>query len=170
MNVFRKTETNVGQGYNRWISWTFPVMRHGYGIWWYTQSGISYRYVSGTRVQNLSHQLNKLWSLPPAYEVRREVMFSVCSHPGGGGLPHLHPIILPLVPCPFQGYPSDWSQVRMGDSPVTGPRSGWAGTQWLGTPHPLARSEWGWWGPPSLVGGPSHIPSHGWGTPPPPPR
>ena len=27
------------------------------------------------------------------------------------GLPHLHPIILPLVPCPFWGYPNDWSQV-----------------------------------------------------------
>ena len=65
---------------------------------------------------------------------RREVMFSVCSHPGGGGgwLPDLHPIILPLVPCPFwgdthlhpkilplvpcafRGYPSDWFQVKMG--------------------------------------------------------
>ena len=32
---------------------------------------------------------------------------SVCSHLG---VPHLHPIILPLVPCPFWGYPSDWSQ------------------------------------------------------------
>ena len=29
----------------------------------------------------------------------------VCPHPGGGGLPHIHPIILPLVPCPFQGVP-----------------------------------------------------------------
>ena len=24
-------------------------------------------------------------------------------HTGGGGLPYLHPIILPLVPCPFHG-------------------------------------------------------------------
>ena len=29
---------------------------------------------------------------------------------GGGGI-HLHPIILPLAPCPFWGVPSDWSQV-----------------------------------------------------------
>ena len=29
-----------------------------------------------------------------------------------GGIPHLHPIILPLVPCPFWGYPCDWSQVH----------------------------------------------------------
>ena len=43
-------------------------------------------------------------------------MFSVYppSGGGGGGLSHLHPIILPLVPCPF------W-----GGTPVTGPRSGW---------------------------------------------
>ena len=27
------------------------------------------------------------------------------------GVPHLHPIILPLVPCPFWGYPSDYSQI-----------------------------------------------------------
>ena len=27
--------------------------------------------------------------------------------PGGeGGVPHLHPIILPLVSCPFWGYPN----------------------------------------------------------------
>ena len=47
--------------------------------------------------------------LPPAYEVQREVMFSVCSRPRG--VPHLEPIILPLVPCSFWGHPSDWSQV-----------------------------------------------------------
>ena len=55
--------------------------------------------------------------LPPA---------CVCSG-GGAGLPHLHPIILPLVPCPFQGVP----QSQMGG----------------GTPvqdgYPLARSGWG---------------------------
>ena len=31
------------------------------------------------------------------------------------GVPHLHPITLPLVRYPFQGrYPSDWSQVTRG--------------------------------------------------------
>ena len=50
---------------------------------------------------------------------------------GGGGVPHLHPIILPLVPCPFWGYPPSWDrvppilgwgtlpdQVRRGGTPV----------------------------------------------------
>ena len=43
----------------------------------------------------------------------------VCSHPG---VPHLHPIVLSLVPCPFRGYPSDWSQVpsQEGGTPVPG--------------------------------------------------
>ena len=42
-----------------------------------------------------------------------KVMLSLCLsiHTLGGGAPHLHPIILPLVPCPFWVYPSDWSQV-----------------------------------------------------------
>ena len=68
---------------------------------------------------------------------------SVSSH-GGYPITHLHPIILPLVPCPFQGYLSDWSQVpSWGDTP------GW------GTP--LARDG---------------VPPTGqaWGTPPPPDR
>ena len=30
------------------------------------------------------------------------------------GVFHLHPIILPLVPCLFWGYPNDWSQVPSG--------------------------------------------------------
>ena len=35
-----------------------------------------------------------------------------------GEVPHLHLMILPLVPCPFWGkvYPSDWSQVPSGGS------------------------------------------------------
>ena len=48
----------------------------------------------------------------------RKVMFSVCSHPRG--VPHLHPIILPLVPCPFGGYPIDWSQFPYGGYPTPG--------------------------------------------------
>ena len=42
-------------------------------------------------------------SLPPSYQVQREVMFSLCVtvHHQGGGVAHLHSIILPLVPCPF---------------------------------------------------------------------
>ena len=46
--------------------------------------------------------LNKF--LPPTYVVRREgtVFTGVClSTPDG--VPHLHPIILQLVPCPFLG-------------------------------------------------------------------
>ena len=40
-------------------------------------------------------------------------MFSLrlSSHTGGGGYPYTS-IILPLFPCPFPGYPSDWSQVQ----------------------------------------------------------
>ena len=81
------------------------------------------------------------------------------------GIPHLHPIILPLVPCPFWGCPSDWSQVPSwgvhqsqagGCTPVPGGcipvLAGW------GTPlpgqnevplirdrmeYPLTMSEWG---------------------------
>ena len=74
------------------------------------------------------------------------------------GVPHLHPIILPLVPCPFWGYPSDWLQVpsqevpqsQVGGTPVlvrgvphngvSPSRSGW-GTPWLG------------WGTPQLFMG-----------------
>ena len=45
-----------------------------------------------------------------------KVIFLVCFSVqtwGGGGFPHLHPIILQLVPCPFLGvgFPSDWSYV-----------------------------------------------------------
>ena len=103
---------------------------------------------------------------PPAYEVRREVIFSVClsvhTQVQGGGEPisipeyfhwsdvlsgveilHLHPIIFPLVPCPFWGYTSDWSQMGVPQS-QTGNTPSW------GTPSlpgqdgvPLARSRWG---------------------------
>ena len=42
-------------------------------------------------------------------------------------VPHLNPIILPLVLCPFWGYPSDWSQV---------PSWGYPSARWWGTPVP----------------------------------
>ena len=99
--------------------------------------------------------------LPPAYVVRREgtLFTGVClSTPGGGGgLPHLHPIILQLVPCPFWGCPHDWSQVPSWVStlarsgwgvPQPGPDGDYPGQGWVspgqvrmgGTP---ARSRWG---------------------------
>ena len=63
-------------------------------------------------------------------------MFSVCLH-REGGLPHLHPIILPLVPCSFRGVPQ-WL--------VPGHQDG--GTPWCctpiqrcGTPRPGMRSS-----------------------------
>ena len=58
---------------------------------------------------------------------------------GGGGFTHLHSIILPLVPCPFQGYHSDWSQVRSRGYQVI-PRQGLPPCQAWGTPP--ARSGW----------------------------
>ena len=100
-----------------------------------------------------------------------KVMFSqvsVRSHPVGwgggwrGGVTHLHPIILPLVACPFQwGTPSHNTSTGpmsfLGGPPMTDPRSlpggggvpqSWmaeGGTQGCGTPkpemgYPLARS------------------------------
>ena len=84
-------------------------------------------------------------------------MFSVCSHRGGGGVYPLHPTILPLVSCPFQGgTPSPSHNTSTGpmsfpgDTPVTGPRSLPGGTPgWvppsqvrMGYP-PLARSGCG---------------------------
>ena len=70
-----------------------------------------------------------------------------------GRVTHLHPIILPLVPCPFHGC-----------TPVTGPRSLLGVPQWLvpglflgGTPPGQVRTEGtpGWRVPPS----------QGWGMP-----
>ena len=107
----------------------------------------------------------KVAFLPPAHVVRREVMFSVCSHPEGGctpspshntstgpmsflgGIPHLHPIKLPLVPCPFLGVPQCL---------VLGAFRGWGGGG--GTPVPDGQLRIGY--PPARSG---------WGTPPPPP-
>ena len=77
-----------------------------------------------------------------AARIRRmgKVIVSVCqSTPRGEGVPHLHPIILPLVHVLSGGYPSDWYQVPSGGTP------GWD--------NPLARD-----GVP---------PGQGWGTPPP---
>ena len=108
--------------------------------------------VSSGNVQILQWRLTI--SLPPVYIVRREVMFSqVCVCSGGVhlhhpmGVPHHHPIILPLplVPCPFWevahfhpmivplvpgpfpgGHPSDGSQI-----PSCGGTPGWT-TPWPG--------------------------------------
>ena len=52
--------------------------------------------------------------LPTAYVVRDGKLCFQSVHTWG--VPHLHPIIFPLVPCPFQG-----------GTPVTGPRSGLGG-------------------------------------------
>ena len=106
--------------------------------------------------------------LPIANVVRREVMFFpgvflftpgegvLHLHPiilplvpcpfWGGGLPHLHPIIFPLVPCPFWGVP----QILVPGQDVGG------GT--LVTGHRLG---WGY----SMMG---YSPGQGWGTHPPP--
>ena len=42
------------------------------------------------------------------------------------GEAHLHPIIVPLVPCPFWGYPSDWSQVLSLGVPLIQDRMGYS--------------------------------------------
>ena len=88
--------------------------------------------------------------LPPAYLVRRKVMFSqvfVCSTLGGGELPHLHPKILPLVPCPFPGGTTVTSPRSLpGRIPVPG--------EGVSTPVPgggYPSPRWGrysspWWG------------------------
>ena len=95
------------------------------------------------------------------------------------GVSHLHPIILPLVPCPFWGipspshntstgpmsflgeYPSDWSQVKTGREMMGYPHPGQDGEGYpiIGYPipsrdgYPLVRSRWG-------------VPlTQGWGTP-----
>ena len=91
--------------------------------------------------------------LPTAYVVRGKVMFSVCSHLGGGGVPE-------PGPAGGGGY---LSQVQLGDTPTGGTppqvppppiRPGW-GVPQSGVPPP--------WVPPSdLAGG---YPSGG-GTPP----
>ena len=101
--------------------------------------------------------LSILLFLPPAYVVQREIMFSqACVCLGGGeGLPHLHPIILPLVPCPFWGYLISiqyfhWSHIPSGVPQVGVPQSQLGGTPvhdgvpssqvWL---VPSARTGWG---------------------------
>ena len=85
--------------------------------------------------------------LPPAYVVRCEVMFSqvsVCTTFGAGGLPHLHPIILPLVPCPFRGVPHS----QAGDTLAQGYPPARSGQGYL-----PARSEIGY-PPPARTGVP----------------
>ena len=86
---------------------------------------------------------------PPAYEVRREVIFSVCLSVHIQGVPHLHPIILPLVLCSFsEGYLSDWSQVAS--------QRGYPSLGQRGTPVP-GGGGYHRTGPPS---------GQDWGTPP----
>ena len=65
-----------------------------------------------------------------------------------GGVPHLHSIILPLVPCPFWGQSSDWSQV---------PSQGYSSPR-QGVPHPGMRMGC----PPNQVR--MGYPGQDWGT------
>ena len=58
------------------------------------------------------------------------------------GVPHFHPIILPLVPCPFQGDVPQWLVTVLMGVPPTRTELG----------YPQARSDWG-------------TPSQDWGTP-----
>ena len=105
----------------------------------------------------------------------RKVLFSQLCRSTPGGEPHLHPIILPHIPCPF------WR-----GTPVTGPSSLPGGYPKMGYPPardgvPLARdvappAKSGWrvpqdevhpgqgWGTPKARDGVP--PSQGWGTPP----
>ena len=67
-----------------------------------------------------------VWSMTGSY------IFSLFVSPHPVGIPHFHPIILPLVSCPFQVVPNDRSQVPSGGYPS--PR--WAVPQsWLGVPQ-----------------------------------
>ena len=99
-------------------------------------------------------------------------VFSLFTPGGGGGLPNLHPIILPLVPYPFWGgglpnlhpiilplvlgpFPGEGvPQSQMGGTPGWGPpsqaRMGYPPYSKVGIAHtparmgyPLARSGWG---------------------------
>ena len=100
---------------------------------------------------------------PTRNVVRREVMFSqgVCLLNFVGDVLHLHPIILPLVPCPFQGVPK-WlvSNLVPGGTPVlsrgyTRSRQGYPPAR-TGLGNPLARTQD--WVPPVRTG-------QDWGTP-----
>ena len=68
------------------------------------------------------------------------------------GVPHLHFTILPLVPCPFWLYPSNWSQVPFQGYPSSRqgvpqakryPRWGTPQPGQDGVPLPAAKSGWG---------------------------
>ena len=111
--------------------------------------------VPGADFQSRVLQLSQLSSsqktvnifLPPASKGWGRYCFHRClSVHTQGGVPHLHPIILPLVPCPFWGYPSIWSQVpSLGGGGYLSPRWGIPQSQVGGTlGYPLART------PPSL--------------------
>ena len=111
-------------------------------------------------------------------------MFSVCPPPGEGGypisttstgpmsfpgVPHLHPIILPLVPCPFLGalqglvpgpFPGEVPNSQARSTPVlAGGTLSWVRSGWR---IPLASSRWGI---PSQFRMRYPLARLGWGTP-----
>ena len=79
--------------------------------------------------------------LPPAYVVRREgsVFTGVCLFTPGG-VPHLHPIILPLVPRPFRG--RQVPHIHSIILPLV-PCTFWGYPPSPGMGYPPARSGWG---------------------------
>ena len=86
-------------------------------------------------------------------------MFSFCPPPGRWDVPHFHPIILPLDPCPFWGR----------GTPVTGLRSlpeggGILESQVGSTPVP---NDGGWGFYPPASTGCGTTPCPGWGVHPP---
>ena len=114
--------------------------------------------------------------LPPAHEVRRKVIFSVCLSVHTLVHTHLRATILPLVPCTFQGVapPSPSHNTSIDPMSFSGgyPSPRQEGTPWLGQDGvlparsgwvtPLARTGWGTptartgWGTPWLGSGTSH--------------
>ena len=166
---------------------------------WHPSVAVIYpwtRYICFTFSKNIQPEHNKPLLVPAGMDsmqsigkfilftarIRRmgKVIVSVCLsvHTPEEGVPHLHPIILPLIPCPFQG-----------DTPVTSPSSLLGGTPLLdgggytpphvqgwGTPQPGedgggVPQDWippcpGWGTPrPGLDEGTPYPPVHGWGTP-----
>ena len=96
-------------------------------------------------IPKLKEQHFMYFNYRPAYKVRRQVIFSACLsvQTRGEGLPHLHPIIFPLVPCPFWGthlHPIILPLVICPfwrDTPVTGPRrSEYLSPRWGRYPSP----------------------------------
>ena len=67
----------------------------------------TFQLIDGTTIRQL--QYDSICYRPHPKDGEDTVFTGVCPHPGGGGgggeVPHLRPIILPLVPCPFWGVP-----------------------------------------------------------------